>query len=140
MKTSFVQTEYSQPIGFTKEANSLNINFSNALNAYIGTSITISQKYQNENFRRFLRLKNQWKKETRLVSSGSVLINNGCYKNIIDMGSIAVPWIIRELRRSNDHWFFALEKITGVDPIKEENIGIIEKMKNDWIDWASNQF
>lgn len=139
MDNTFIKTEYTQPIGVTEEANVLNLNYSNAVNIYIGHSLFISKKLEEKEFRRFLSLKNQWKDETLFVSSGTVLISNSAYREIISLGSAAIPWIIREMKKNNDHWFYALEKITGVNPIKKKNIGVVENMKKDWIDWASNK-
>ena len=139
MNDTYIKTEYVQPFGVTEEANVLSINYSNALSTYIGHSMFISKKLEEKEFRRFLTLKNQWKEETLFVSSGTVLISNSAYKEIINIGYTAIPWIIREMRKNNDHWFYALEKITGVNPIKKKNLGIVENMKQDWIDWASNK-
>jgi hypothetical protein len=139
MRSTFINIEYMQPSGVTKEACTLSINFSNAMNIFVGTSILISQKIENQEFRRFLMLRDKWKSETLLVSSGSMIISNSAYKEIINLGNIAIPWIIRELNKTNDHWFYALEKISGENPILDENIGRVEEMKKDWINWASNK-
>jgi len=137
MSNTFVDIEYVKPMGLTSEAGTLTLNLSNAVNIYIGTSVCISRKFENQNFRKFLGLKNKWKSETFLISSGSLLVSNAAYQDIIGLGYMAIPWIVRELRKTNDHWFYALEKITGENPIKKENIGKVEAMKNDWVDWAS---
>lgn len=137
MTNTFTKIEYSQPIGVTQEANVLCINFSNAYNRYIGTSIIVSRKVEQTTFRKFVKLKNKWKYETLFSSSGTEIISNSAYQNIIDIGFMAVPWIIREMKKSDEHWFYALEKITGENPIKEGNIGKIDEMKKDWINWAS---
>lgn len=136
MNTKFANIEYVQPFGVTSEANTLNLNFSNAMNSFVGNSIFLSKKVEAQKFREFLTLKNKWKEEVLFFSSGSKIISNSAYIDIIGFGPIAVPWIIRELKRNKDHWFYALEKITGENPIKEENIGRIDEMRNDWIDWA----
>lgn len=136
MTNRFANIEYAQPMGVTQEANILHINLSNAYNRYIGTSVLVSKHIQETNFRIFLRLKEKWKVETLYTSSGTEIISNSAYRKIIDIGLMAVPWIIRELKKSDDHWFYALEKITGENPIKEQNIGKIKEMKNDWINWA----
>ena len=139
MKTTFIKIECVQTPGVTMEANILNINYSNAMRIYAGSSISVREKIETQKFKKFLILKDKWKEETIFISSGTKIISNAAYTNIIDFGNIAIPWIIRELKRTNDHWFFALEKITGENPIKEENIGIVEKMKDDWINWATNK-
>lgn len=136
---SLYQTEYSQPLGVTAEADTVSINFSNAMNAYVGQSIFISNKIEAEKFRKFLELRDKWKDETLFVSSGSIIISNSAYREIINIGKIAIPWIVRELKRSDDHWFYALEVITGENPIKDENVGIVKNMKADWLTWASQK-
>ena len=137
MGSTFFNTEYAQPMGVTTEASILSINFSNAMNNYVGRSIIFSNKLEVQKFREFLELRDRWKEETLFVSSGTIMISNSAYKSIIHMGSLTIPWIFREMKKNDDHWFFALEKITGNNPIKPEHIGIIEKMKEDWFDWAS---
>lgn len=137
MKDFLTKIEYCQPFGTTKEANIVSLNLSNALSSFVGNSILISRKMENNMFRRFVSLKKKWKQETLYISSGTLIISNSAYLEIIDFGAIAVPWIIRELKNSNDHWFYALEKITGENPIKTEHIGKVEEMKKDWINWAS---
>lgn len=132
----FADIEYSQSLGITQEANVLNLNFTNAYNMFVGNSVFLTRKIENEKFRHFLNLRDKWKSEIRFISSGSLIISNSAYKEIIEFGPIAIPWIIREVKKRNDHWFFALEKITGANPIREENVGKIEDMSKDWIEWA----
>lgn len=141
MNTSFNRIEYAAPIGLTAEAETLNVNFSNAMNAYVGQSVFISRNIVEGEFKIFLALKDRWKEETVFVSSATDLISNSAYREIISLGKVAVPWIIRELRKKNDHWFYALEKITGENPIEKKNIGLVEKMSENWISWAEkNEF
>ena len=137
MRNTLFNTEYAKPMGVTTEASVLSVNFSNAMNTYIGRSVILSSKLRNQKFREFIILRDRWKEETLFISSGTILISNSAYKSIIHMGSYTIPWIFREMKRDDDHWFYALEKITGINPIKPENVGMIEKMKEDWFDWAS---
>ncbi|MGY6742503.1 MAG: hypothetical protein ACXIUQ_07200 [Cecembia sp.] len=137
MGTSFARTEYVQPYGVTKEADVLRLNLSNALFDFVGNSISVAKKMEEDQFREFLKLKDIWKQETLFQSSGTAVISNSSYRKIIGLGETVLPWIIRELRRNDDHWFYALEKITGKNPIKKENVGNINKMKEDWLDWAN---
>lgn len=129
--------EFAQPIGVTQEANTLTLNFSNAWATYIGSSAFLTKRVEKQTYRQFVYLKNQWKKEVLFFSSASKIVSNSAYKEIINFGPMAIPWIIRELKKNNDHWFYALEKITGVNPIKEINRGRIEEMRNDWVEWAT---
>lgn len=128
--------EIHQTAGLTHEASVLSINFSNAIQLYRGNSVLIAHQVEHNEFKKFIKLRDQWKNETMFSSSGTEIISNGAYKKIIKIGVGAISWIIRDLDKTNDHWFYALEKITGNNPIKEENVGAVEKMKTDWVEWA----
>jgi hypothetical protein len=53
------------------------------------------------------------------------------------MGSEIIPILIDDLRKNEIDWFNALEVLTGSNPVLEEHRGIYDKMKNDWLNWAS---
>ncbi len=59
------------------------------------------------------------------------------YQQIIGMGDRALPLIFKDLRREPDHWFWALQAITGENPVSEQNAGDLEAMTGDWLVWAS---
>ncbi len=48
----------------------------------------------------------------------------------------ALPLLVKELRREPDHWFVALQAITGTNPIPASARGDIEKMTQAWLSWA----
>ena len=52
------------------------------------------------------------------------------------MGDETIPFIFKDFEKNDNHWFFALEVITGKNPISPEHIGNIELMKKDWTEWA----
>jgi len=84
--------------------------------------------------RKFTKLYKEWHDKTRFDS----LIGdpyNKCYNNIVQLGYRAVPYIITKLKEDPSLIFVALIRITGEDPIKEENRGIVRKMAEDWINW-----
>ena len=122
--------------GTSHEAQVLACNYSNAISAFKGNSIIIADYYEHAQYRNFLRLKEQWLKETMFTSSSTVIYNNNAYKKIIDFGAKSIPWIIRDLKKTNAHWFNALFKITGEDPINPEHAGMVAKMAEDWVVWA----
>ena len=62
------------------------------------------------------------------------------YINIIKIGKTALPWIIKDLKKGGGYWFVALNKITGINPIKEENRGVYEQMRKDWLEWADKNY
>ena len=83
----------------------------------------------------FERLKENWEEETAHVASPREKAIHPSYQRIIGMGIAAVPFILSELKRKPDHWFWALKAITGADPVPAENMGDMEQMAEDWTDW-----
>jgi hypothetical protein len=59
------------------------------------------------------------------------------YQQIIGMGVDALPLILRELEREPDHWFWALEAITGENPVPPTDRGRLNEMARAWLRWAS---
>lgn len=85
---------------------------------------------------RFRALAQQWKDDTRFLSSVHEMVSHPAYLRIIGMGQLAVPLLLEELRRAPDHWFVALQAITGVNPIPAAASGDVDKMAQAWLSWA----
>jgi hypothetical protein len=45
--------------------------------------------------------------------------------------------ILAELEARPDHWFWALNAITGSDPVPQADRGIMEKMAKAWLAWGA---
>ena len=88
---------------------------------------------------RFARLSAQWKTGRGPVSSLSEMVMYPAYQQIIGMGRSAIPFLLRELEQSPDHWFWALKSITGIDPVPPEHRGDIALMSDDWLRWGREQ-
>jgi hypothetical protein len=84
---------------------------------------------------RFLKLKNEWLRDTEFLSSIHEIILHPAYLQIIGMGPVAVPLIINELQVYPDYWFWALSAITGVNPVPPDKLGNIEAMTEAWLEW-----
>ena len=84
---------------------------------------------------RFFRLKQEWEEVTAMLSSIAEIAMHSAYQQIIGMGSIAIPFIIRELENRPAHWFWALKSITGEDPVPPEKRGRIGDMAKSWLIW-----
>jgi len=67
------------------------------------------------------------------------LASHHAYQRIIGMGDQAIPLLLRELQREVDLWFWALEAITGEDPVRAEHRGNIDEMARDWIIWGKER-
>ena len=57
---------------------------------------------------------------TAMFSSITEIAMHPAYQQIIGMGSIAIPFIMRELENRPAHWFWALKSITGEDPVSKK--------------------
>ena len=82
-------------------------------------------------------LAQEWKR-TRQKTNSSVLkmVMLPAYQRIIGKGRAAIPFLLREMEREPDHWFWALNAITGEDPVPEEDRGDLQAMTNAWIAWG----
>lgn len=89
-----------------------------------------------EDEQRFRRLADQWRTETRALSSDSDIVSNFSYQQIIGMGARALPLIFDELQSHGGRWFWALRAITGENPVQAENRGNVRRMTETWLDWA----
>jgi hypothetical protein len=87
---------------------------------------------------RFHTLASQWREETRVLSSMTEMVQHPAYQEIIRMGWDAVPLLLRELKDRPHHWFWALKEITGEDPVRPEDRGDLQKMREAWLCWSNS--
>lgn len=88
---------------------------------------------------KFHSLAETWRHDVRMTSSLTDMILHPAYQRIIGMGAAAVPFLLRELERKPDHWFWALTAITGADPVSPEDRGRLKKMAEAWLRWGKEQ-
>lgn len=104
--------------------------------------ISLSQIDENEDL--FCSLADSWRKESCLLSSTQDIIKCPSYQKIIEMGSVAVPFIIKELKKGNGyglgHWSHALEVLTGENPVPPALAGNIQAIADRWLAWAENEY
>jgi len=87
----------------------------------------------------FADLVRRWKVERGPSSSTTELAMCPSYQRIIGLGPVAVPYLLRELEREPDHWFWALKSITGADPVPVKSRGKVGEMARHWILWGREQ-
>jgi hypothetical protein len=85
---------------------------------------------------RFRRLAATWRAETAYLSSSTALIEHPAYQEIIRLGPEVVPLLLQDLEKEPDHWFWALQVLTGVNPVPAADAGNLDKMAQDWIRWG----
>ncbi len=84
----------------------------------------------------FSRLAQQWRHETRMLSSDADIAANFAYYQIIGMGEKAVPLILRELQEHGGRWFWALRAITRQNPVAPKDRGNTKRMIQAWLEWG----
>jgi len=85
---------------------------------------------------RFQILVENWKRNSRFLSSTTDMARLGSYQQIIQIGPEAIPLILRELEREPDYWFIALEQISGENPVPNEMRGRLPLMADVWLRWG----
>lgn len=98
---------------------------------------SVTQPVQSEARNKFESLKSQWQHETEMLSSITKKIKHPAYQEIITMGEKVVPFILEDLSREPNHWFYALRVITKADPVSPE--ANFEQAVADWLNWGKNQ-
>jgi hypothetical protein len=89
--------------------------------------------------KKFFRLRDEWKVQRRHESSTMKMVMLPAYQNIIGMGPVAVPFLLRELETKLDAWFWALMAITEANPVPEAVRGDGEAMAQAWLKWAKER-
>jgi hypothetical protein len=85
---------------------------------------------------RFERLAAEWKQRSKYLSNTAQMAMLPSYQRIVGMGAAAVPFILDELAREPNQWFWALEAITEENPVPQEAAGRVRLMAQAWIDWG----
>jgi hypothetical protein len=88
---------------------------------------------------RFTRLAAEWKQQSRFLSNTAQMAMLTPYQRIIGMGPSVVPFILEELRREPDQWFWALESITEENPVPREALGSVPQMTAAWLEWGQQR-
>lgn len=85
----------------------------------------------------FARLAAEWKRDTAYLSSARSIALHLAYQRIIGMGRPALPLIFEELRREPGNWLWALEAITGVNPVPAASRGQFRVEVRKWLEWGN---
>jgi hypothetical protein len=78
----------------------------------------------------------QWLRERPRGVDVHQMIQTPAYRSIIALGHSAIRPLLLILLRKPDHWFPALNAITGENPVPSGAEGRINEMANAWIKWG----
>ncbi len=105
---------------------------SQQVNPYAYEDLTIRDK--------FLLLAGIWSFERSNVSSfRKDRLSHPAYQEIIKMGMVVVPFILKDLDDRLDDWFDALEHIAGENPVPKESYGKLSEMRTIWQLWGEER-
>ena len=86
---------------------------------------------------RFNALAERWKLETGHLSNLAKSFKHPAYREILAMGTSAIPLILNDIRQNGPyHWFDALNALTGENPVPSEHMGDVSKMTEAWMQWG----
>ena len=87
----------------------------------------------------FASLASEWKHSVRIISDWNQMILHPCYQRIIGLGPNVIPLILKDLEQNGGHWFWALQALTGENPVAKEDAGKARKMTKSWLDWGKQK-
>ena len=87
----------------------------------------------------FDKLADEWQHNRPRGTDIEQMTEHPAYQRIIAMGEPAVPWLLQRLAEKPDHWFVALNAITGARPVPSESRGRVKEMTQAWLNWGHQQ-
>lgn len=86
----------------------------------------------------FEALVNQWRRETRYLSSATKMAMHPAYQRIISLGEEVIPYILKDLQHTRAHWLWALYILTEFhDPAPEG--ATFDEAVDAWLNWGRQQ-
>jgi hypothetical protein len=75
-----------------------------------------------------------WLDETRYESSVERIVLHTAYQQIIGLGPMAIPLILRDLANRPNHWFWALTALSREDPASD--LDSLQDARDAWLVWG----
>ena len=101
-----------------------------------GVDLFVQTADEEETARRFRELTRAWKAGAQFTSSMTELMMHPAYQQVIGMGPVALPHLIRALRERPDFWFWALQAITGETPLPNPAEHTFQENVDAWLEWG----
>jgi len=103
----------------------------------IELSCSTALTHQKENLAiKFNQLSSEVIEDCIMVSSPTNIALHPSYQKIIGLGEDAIPLLIKELNNQPTFWFWALQAISGINPVPKYERGKISVMVKRWKRWA----
>lgn len=85
----------------------------------------------------FQTLAHRWRRETMALSSTSDILDNAAFEQIVALGIVVLPYVLRELDAGDHWWLYALDSIVG--EIEFEGIDSVDALASAWVAWGRDQ-
>ena len=102
----------------------------------LGRRLWAAKERMREQEKRFEELADRWEHDTSHLSNHTIRAKHSAYREIVAMGPGIVHLILARMRNRPGHWFMALHKLTGENPIPDEDRGNVLKMTEHWMKWG----
>ena len=89
--------------------------------------------------REFETLAERWHSERPRGADLGGMVGTLAYQDVIRMGGRAIRPILLRLRQRPEHWFYALHKITGENPVPPASEGKRKLMAEAWLQWGKER-
>ena len=99
--------------------------------------VAVAEPKEVDIAKEFSALASEWKEATWPISSLKKRIAHPAYLQIIGMGPVAIPLLLKELRREPDHWHYALEAITRQNPVPAD--ADMKALVEAWLTWGERR-
>ena len=102
---------------------------------FIGQGRVVCVEYDAEELTvTFRTLADKWWNATAILSFIQRKVMHPAYQRIIGLGPAVLPLILKELAERPSHWFWALQSITGENPVSEEANAV--GAREAWLQWG----
>jgi hypothetical protein len=81
----------------------------------------------------------RWKTERPPHSTLRRLTAHPAYRELVEIGDAAVPFLLSEMANDPDHLFLPLGEITKIDPVPAHSRGKIREMADAWLEWGRSK-
>ena len=122
-------------LGFSEQAQLLRAT-RRAVGEFAVMSVTENRPTLEEEF---AALRKWWQRETWMHSADEVRISHPAYRRVIGLGQPVVGLLLDAMETESEHWFAALQAITGVDPVPDTAKGHVKEEVAAWLRWARTQ-
>jgi hypothetical protein len=85
---------------------------------------------------RFRRLETTWIAATGALSDDADIVEHPAFREIVGLGEAVVPLMLRDLAQRPRLWVWALQEITGENPVPVADRGKIARMSEAWLRWG----